>query len=194
MILESHSLKTALARFHLTTPQTLRELQTEEEAKLAEAQVRVLQQQVSAIQEFDSADFADLARLALAIGDGGVAAASCGGRDERGGAYSLQKLPPLLGRQLPGSPRAGELEQVCERPARLTVVESDHAVIAARRHEAPVRAEIGGVDGPAGRAQDGDARAGRRLPDARGAVGAGRDDQLSVGRERDAVDRRDVAP
>jgi hypothetical protein len=29
MILESHSLKTALARFHLTTPQTLRELQTE---------------------------------------------------------------------------------------------------------------------------------------------------------------------
>jgi hypothetical protein len=76
MILESHSLKTALARFHLTTPQTLRELQTEEEAKLAEAQVRILQQQVSAIQEFDTADFADLARLALAVGDGGAAAAS----------------------------------------------------------------------------------------------------------------------
>jgi hypothetical protein len=76
MILESHSLKTALARFHLTTPQTLRELQTEEEANLAEAQVRVLQQQVKAIQEFDTADFADLARLALAVGDGGVAAAS----------------------------------------------------------------------------------------------------------------------
>ena len=76
MILESHSLKTALARFHLTTPQTLRELQTEEEAKLAEAQVRVLQQQVAAIQEFDTADFADLARLALAVGDGGPAAAS----------------------------------------------------------------------------------------------------------------------
>jgi hypothetical protein len=74
MILESHSLKTALARFHLTTPQTLRELQTEEEAKLAEAQVRVLQQQVTAIQEFDTADFADLARLALAVGDSGAAA------------------------------------------------------------------------------------------------------------------------
>jgi hypothetical protein len=73
MILESHSLKTALARFHLTTPQTLRELQTEEEAKLAEAQVRVLQQQVTAIQEFDTADFADLARLAMALGDGGPA-------------------------------------------------------------------------------------------------------------------------
>jgi hypothetical protein len=72
MILESHSLKTALARFHLTTPQTLRELQTEEEAKLAAAQVAILQQQVKAIQEFDSADFADLARLALAVGDAGV--------------------------------------------------------------------------------------------------------------------------
>jgi hypothetical protein len=72
MILESHSLKTALARFHLTTPQTLRELQTEGEAKLAAAQVAVFQQQVNAIQEFDSADFADLAKLGLAVGDGGV--------------------------------------------------------------------------------------------------------------------------
>jgi hypothetical protein len=72
MILESHSLKTALARFHLTTPQTLRELQTEREAKLAAAQVTVFQQQVRAIQEFDSADFADLAKLAIAIGDAGV--------------------------------------------------------------------------------------------------------------------------
>jgi hypothetical protein len=74
MILESHSLKTALARFHLTTPQTLRELQTEREAKLAAAQVAVLQQQVKAIQEFDSADFADLAKLGLAVGDGGAEA------------------------------------------------------------------------------------------------------------------------
>jgi hypothetical protein len=76
MILESHSLKTALARFHLTTPQTLRELQTPEEAKLAAEQVAILQQQVTAIQEFDSADFADLAKLALAVGDGGVAASA----------------------------------------------------------------------------------------------------------------------
>jgi hypothetical protein len=65
MILESHSLKTALARFHLTTPQTLRELQTEEEAKLAEAQVRILQQQVSAIQEFDSADFGEIGSVSF---------------------------------------------------------------------------------------------------------------------------------
>jgi hypothetical protein len=72
MILESHSLKTALARFHLTTPQTLRELQTEGEASLAAAQVKILHEQVTAIQQFDSADFADLAKLAVAVGDSGV--------------------------------------------------------------------------------------------------------------------------
>jgi hypothetical protein len=72
MILESHSLKTALARFHLTTPRTLRELQQGDEEELAAAQVRILQQQVTAIQTFDSADFADLAKLALAFRkDGG---------------------------------------------------------------------------------------------------------------------------
>jgi len=70
MVLESHSLKTALARFHLTTPQTLHELQTKGEAELASAQVEVLKQQVRAIQEFDSADFEDLAKLARAIGAG----------------------------------------------------------------------------------------------------------------------------
>jgi hypothetical protein len=72
MILESHSLKTALARFHLTTPQTLREHQTESEAKRAAAQVEILRQQVETIQDFDSADFADLARLAAAVGGDGA--------------------------------------------------------------------------------------------------------------------------
>ena len=37
MILESHSLKTAFARFHLTTPQMLRELRTDREATSANA-------------------------------------------------------------------------------------------------------------------------------------------------------------
>jgi len=36
-----------------------------------------------------------------------------------------QKLPPLLGRELPGSPRACEPEHLGERPARLAVVEAD---------------------------------------------------------------------
>src|SRR6266511_5635385 len=70
MILESHSLKTALSRFHLTTPRTLRELQTDGETELAAAQIEMLKQQVLAIQEFDSADFEDLAKLARAIGAG----------------------------------------------------------------------------------------------------------------------------
>jgi hypothetical protein len=72
MILESHSLKTALARFHLTTPHTLRDLQTETEKGVAAAQVDVLKQQVLAIQEFDSADFGDLAKLARAFGEDGI--------------------------------------------------------------------------------------------------------------------------
>ena len=84
MILESHSLKTALARFHLTTPQTLRELRTESEAALAAAQVATLQQQVKAIQEFDSADFADLARLGLAVGDGPMGAEATKGAPSSG--------------------------------------------------------------------------------------------------------------
>jgi hypothetical protein len=97
MILESHSLKTALARFHLTTPQTLRELQTEEEAKLAAAQVAILQQQVTAIQEFDSADFADLARLALAIGDGGVPAAGAAASTNGAAPTPLPEIPAAPG-------------------------------------------------------------------------------------------------
>jgi len=78
MILESHSLKTALARYHLTTPRTLREFQTPTEIANAKAQIEVLHQQVRAVQEFDSADFAGLASLALAVGEG-VAAPSADG-------------------------------------------------------------------------------------------------------------------
>ena len=100
MILESHSLKTALARFHLTTPQTLRELQTEDEAKLAAAQVAILQQQVTAIQEFDSADFADLARLALAIGDSGQATSAAAAATANGGA------PATARPETPAAPEA----------------------------------------------------------------------------------------
>jgi hypothetical protein len=73
MILESHSLKTALARYHLTTPRTLREFVSEDEVNAAKAQIAVFQQQARAIQEFDTADFAGLATLALAIGAGAEA-------------------------------------------------------------------------------------------------------------------------
>jgi hypothetical protein len=75
IILESHSLKTAFARFHLTTPQTLRQLETEDEAAAAARQIEALRKQVLTVQEFDSADFAELARLTLESVDGREAAA-----------------------------------------------------------------------------------------------------------------------
>ncbi len=75
MVLESHSLKTAFARYHLTTPQTLRELQTEEEAAAAAQQIEALRKQVDVIASYDKADFDDLRRLGFNVDDGGGAAA-----------------------------------------------------------------------------------------------------------------------
>ena len=57
MILESHSLKTAFARFHLTTPGMLRELRTESESDQAERQIDTLQRQLDVISSLDRADF-----------------------------------------------------------------------------------------------------------------------------------------
>ena len=105
MILESHSLKTALARYHLTTPQTLRELQTEDEQGLASAQVAVLKQQVLAIQEFDTADFNDLAKLARAVGEGMKDEALTSG------------APPVPGKGKTPSPPPGASPSPESRPA-----------------------------------------------------------------------------
>jgi hypothetical protein len=63
MILESHSLKTAFARFHLTTPQMLRELRSEREATAAGRQIDSLERQLAAIQTLDRADFESLRDL-----------------------------------------------------------------------------------------------------------------------------------
>jgi hypothetical protein len=63
MILESHSLKTAFARFHLTTPQMLRELRSEREATAAGRQIESLERQLAAIQSLDHADFENLRDL-----------------------------------------------------------------------------------------------------------------------------------
>jgi hypothetical protein len=73
MILESRSLKTALGRFHLTTPHVLRELQTEEEAVAAKRQIDLLQAELSLLEESDRADFTALENLGF--GDGVEAAA-----------------------------------------------------------------------------------------------------------------------
>jgi hypothetical protein len=81
MILESRSLKTALGRFHLTTPQALRELQTEEEAVAARRQVELLQAELALLEESDRADFTALENLGF--GEGVEAAANGGGATAR---------------------------------------------------------------------------------------------------------------
>jgi hypothetical protein len=67
MILESHSLKTAFARFHLTTPLMLRELQSEREATAAKRQVDTLERQLAVIQALDRADFESLRDIGFRV-------------------------------------------------------------------------------------------------------------------------------
>jgi hypothetical protein len=67
MILESHSLKTAFARFHLTTPQMLRELRTERETTAATRQVEVLERQLAVIEALDRADYESLRELGFRV-------------------------------------------------------------------------------------------------------------------------------
>jgi hypothetical protein len=67
MILESHSLKTAFARFHLTTPQMLRELRTERESTAAGRQLDALARQLQVIESLDHADFASLRELGFRV-------------------------------------------------------------------------------------------------------------------------------
>jgi hypothetical protein len=72
MILESHSLKTAFARFHLTTPQLLRELRTEREATAAGLQIDALERELAVIQSLDRADFESLRDLGFRADSAGV--------------------------------------------------------------------------------------------------------------------------
>ncbi|HWQ02025.1 MAG TPA: hypothetical protein VN449_07910 [Gaiellaceae bacterium] len=65
LVLESHSLKMALARFHLTTPRTLREVRTSGQAGEAKFQVEVLEREIDAVEKVGSADYEALERLHL---------------------------------------------------------------------------------------------------------------------------------
>jgi hypothetical protein len=67
MVLESHSLKMALARFHLTTPHALRELRTDREGKEAKRQVEILEKELTVIEKADAVDY----RALRALGFGG---------------------------------------------------------------------------------------------------------------------------
>jgi hypothetical protein len=93
MILESHSLKTAVARFHLTTPQALRELQSKSETDAASRQIETLRKELEAIEDVDRADFealrqlgfsteADAAAKAVKPGDANGATAQANGAGE----------------------------------------------------------------------------------------------------------------
>jgi hypothetical protein len=68
MILESHSLKTAFARFHLTTPLMLRELESEWAATAAGRQIDALERQLAVIQALDRADFESLHEVGFHAG------------------------------------------------------------------------------------------------------------------------------
>jgi len=63
MILEGHSLKTAFTRFHLTTPEVLRELKDAGEVERATAQIKALENQLGVIDRFQASDYAALANV-----------------------------------------------------------------------------------------------------------------------------------
>lgn len=92
MILESHSLKAAFTRYHLTTPETLRELQDAAEAETAARQIEALRQQLDVIEKTDAVDYAALERLGFRVNDGaGAAAAAANGRAAGTGAPTQEK-------------------------------------------------------------------------------------------------------
>jgi hypothetical protein len=70
MVLESHSLKMALARFHLTTPRTLREMRTEADANEAALQIAVLERELAAVEAADRVDYRALERLRIGPDEG----------------------------------------------------------------------------------------------------------------------------
>jgi hypothetical protein len=92
MVLESHSLKMALARFHLTTPHTLREVQTAVEAEQAKRQIEVLEKELAAINAFDAVDYDALKNLGFEMKDdtgaseNGAAPMDSGGQTPTSGA------------------------------------------------------------------------------------------------------------
>jgi hypothetical protein len=71
LVLESHSLKMALARFHLTTPRTLRDVRTRGQASEASYQIGILEKEINAIEQADAADYGALERLR--VGEAGDA-------------------------------------------------------------------------------------------------------------------------
>jgi hypothetical protein len=82
MILESHSLKTAFARFHLTTPHMLRELRTEREATEAGRQLDALERELAVVQSLDRSDFESLRDLGFRADAAPAVAAEAATKEE----------------------------------------------------------------------------------------------------------------
>jgi hypothetical protein len=77
MILEGHSLKTAFTRYHLTTPEVLRELKESSEVDRAAAQIQALETQLAVIDRFQASDYDALAKVVIPESNGnGTAAAA----------------------------------------------------------------------------------------------------------------------
>jgi hypothetical protein len=73
MILESHSLKTAIMRFHLTTARTLRPIENTAQARAAARQIETLSRQLEVIGGADVVDYTGLEGLDLSVRDPGDA-------------------------------------------------------------------------------------------------------------------------
>jgi hypothetical protein len=91
MILESRSLKTAFTRYHLTTPETLRELETPDHAETAARQIEALKAQLEVIWKTDEVDYQALERLGFQAEGDGAAAGSLA--DAADAASSAVKRP-----------------------------------------------------------------------------------------------------
>ncbi len=63
MILEGHSLKEAFTRYHLTTPEVLREVGNESELDTAGSQIEALRRQLAVIDQSQKADYDALGRV-----------------------------------------------------------------------------------------------------------------------------------
>ena len=117
MVLESHSLKMALARFHLTTPRTLRDVRSEGEATEAKLQVEVLEKELAAMEKADAVDYTALERLRIgpdedARGDSKHAAekespARTGDGEGSGPGTDGQPKPPPVAATADGPESAG---------------------------------------------------------------------------------------
>jgi hypothetical protein len=91
MVLESHALKTAIMRFHLTTPRTLQPIENDDHKDAAMLQIAVLERELSLIRQADAADFEHLE--ALGFHDLEQAAASDGRKNGEPQAGDAEASP-----------------------------------------------------------------------------------------------------